>query len=485
MSHFAAAHGSSGWDGSFRHPWDLQTALSGGKGRVLPGDTIWLKGGTYRGPFRSRLVGSSLAPIVVRQYPGERAIIDGAGSHYDTFVAAGAHTVFWGFELTNTDPRGSSSPSATERADMVANYASHTKFINLILHDGGVGFYASSDAGDVEISGCVIYNIGYQGPDRGHGHAVYAKSDFGPLLVRDNVMFNQYGFGVHAYTNRATGQLHNIHIDGNVIFDSGVLSTNSHSANILAGGGQVPADDLSVRDNMTYFVTSYGATNIQVGPTSALQNGSVAVSNNYAVGGTPVLYLGYWREASVTGDTLVGTSDIVTLADPDAAGGLGASGASGGSGATGEQWSQNVYYRDPGAAAWAYRGTRYPFHKWRAASGRGASDRVADVAPRTAHIAVLPNRYESGRATIVVYNWSRAASVTVDVLGVLAQGDRYEVRNVQDLFGEPVVSGRYSGEPISVPMAGVRPPPPFGMPTSRAPMTGPDFDVFLLTRVAP
>jgi len=60
-----------------------------------------------------------------------------------------------------------------------------------------------------------------------------------------------------------------------------------------------------------------------------------------------------------------------------------------------------------------------------------------------------------------------------------------EVRNVQDLFGEPVVSGRYSGEPISVPMAGVRPPPPFGMPTSRAPMTGPDFDVFLLTRVAP
>src|SRR5437870_11378258 len=39
---YASPSGSSAGDGS-RQPWDLQTALSGGQGRVQPGDTIWLR----------------------------------------------------------------------------------------------------------------------------------------------------------------------------------------------------------------------------------------------------------------------------------------------------------------------------------------------------------------------------------------------------------------------------------------------------------
>src|SRR5213078_3276221 len=66
-------------------PWNLATALSGGNGKVQPGDTVWLRGGTYAGQFRSTLTGTAAAPIVVRQYPGERAIIDGGGSTSDTF----------------------------------------------------------------------------------------------------------------------------------------------------------------------------------------------------------------------------------------------------------------------------------------------------------------------------------------------------------------------------------------------------------------
>src|SRR5258708_4043629 len=45
---FASPTGTSGGDGS-RQPWDLQTALNGASGAVHPGDTIWLRGGTYAG----------------------------------------------------------------------------------------------------------------------------------------------------------------------------------------------------------------------------------------------------------------------------------------------------------------------------------------------------------------------------------------------------------------------------------------------------
>src|SRR5438132_3534937 len=87
-----APAGTTRGDGTRDRPWDLATALSGGRGRVQPGDTIWLRGGTYTGNFDGTLTGTSTAPIVVRQYPGERATIDG-----NLHVHA-AYATTWGFQ---------------------------------------------------------------------------------------------------------------------------------------------------------------------------------------------------------------------------------------------------------------------------------------------------------------------------------------------------------------------------------------------------
>ena len=72
---------------------------------VKPGDTIWLRGGTYVGAFRSSLTGSSGKPILLRQYPGERATIDGNyGGNDATLDIRGSNAWYWGFEVTNSDP---------------------------------------------------------------------------------------------------------------------------------------------------------------------------------------------------------------------------------------------------------------------------------------------------------------------------------------------------------------------------------------------
>jgi len=98
-------------------------------------------------------------------------------------------------------------------------------------------------------------------------------------------------------------------------------------------------------------------------------------------------------------------------------------------------------------------------------------------------VFVRPNSYEKGRANVVVYNWSGAGSVAVDLGTTLAVGDHYEVRNVQDYFGQPVVSGTFDGSPIAIPMIGVNPPAPIGGSPHTAPRTGPDFDVFVVSRI--
>ena len=96
-------------------------------------------------------------------------------------------------------------------------------------------------------------------------------------------------------------------------------------------------------------------------------------------------------------------------------------------------------------------------------------------------VFLRPNRYEPGRANLVIYNWSRQATVPVDLSGIVRVGDRYDVRNVQDFFGAPVLSGTYTGGPVDVPMAGVIPVAPLGGSPTSPPQTGPDFGVFVVT----
>src|SRR6187399_3664170 len=76
---YVAPTGSAAGDGSIAKPWDFQGALNQPRA-VKPGDTIWIRGGTYgngRIIYYSRLVGTSAAPIVVRRYKEERAIVNG------------------------------------------------------------------------------------------------------------------------------------------------------------------------------------------------------------------------------------------------------------------------------------------------------------------------------------------------------------------------------------------------------------------------
>jgi hypothetical protein len=200
---------------------------------------------------------------------------------------------------------------------------------------------------------------------------------------------------------------------------------------------------------------------------STLENGSVVVHNNLFAGGSPVLDFGYWTTATVSGNTLFGTGTLLRQNEASTSGHL---------------WSANVHRRDPGASAWWYNGSSRTFSGWRSATGLGATDQATGDAPAAPQVLVRPDLYEPGRAIVVVYNWSRQGSVTANLSAVLNVGDRYVVRNVQNLFGAPVATGTFGGGGISLPMSGVTPPAPVGFSTSRAPKTGPGFDVFVVTR---
>jgi hypothetical protein len=427
---YVAPTGSASASGSVTSPWDLATALAQ-PSAVKPGDSIWLRGGTYTGHFVSSLKGSKGKPIVVRQYPGERATLDGNyGGNEVTLTVNGQYAWFWGFEVTNSDPTrtSASSDNPARRGTGVHLLGPGTKLINAVVHDAAEGVLTTALAPDAEVYGNVLYYNGYDGPDRGHGHGVYVQNDTGTKRVVDNVIFGQFGIGIHGYTEG--GKLDDIHIEGNTSFANGVLSqVTGPTIDILVGANGSAADSPGssskvakrtfLVSNYTYFVE--GGTGVNLGFSKGIA--SPTLLDNYLVAEQALALVNAFRPIQMSGNTVIG--DL--------------------SGLTTSEFSANTFL-----------------------ASRPAGQKVF----------VRKNQYEPGRANITVYNWDRAATASVPLQGVLENGTDYELRNAQNFFGPPVLSGTYQGSPLAIPLSGLAVAAPIGRPAPAA--TGPDFQVFVL-----
>jgi len=418
-------------DGSAERPWDLATALAQPPS-VSPGDTIWLHEGVYRGAFTSALRGTMTAPIVVRQAPGEHATVDGDAMPAATITLEGEWTTLWGFEVMSSSPTrtatttGSSAASEILRGDGVNIFGPGSRAINLVVHDNAQGFGFWSPATDGELYGNVIYNNGWDAPDRAHGHAIYMQNETGTKRVHDNVLFHSFSYGIHAYTEG--GSIVGFDIAGNAWWSAGAAAsgTGTETDNCLVGGLQ-PADRVELRDNFGWDAVPDGRI-ARLGYSGDFTNGSVALHDNYFVGGTR--FAAPWSSIELTGNTFYGAVEgVATDAYPD-----------------------NAFLA---------------------------------AAPAETLVVVRPNEHEGGRAHVIVYNWAGAATVDVDLSSVLAVGTAFEVRVAQDFFAPPVESGVFDGEPVTLPMTGLTIAQPIGSPGAIDPSetSGSAFQVFVVLPV--
>jgi len=443
----------------------LQTALNQ-PSAVQPGDTIWLREGVYGNGatiFTSNLNGSSVQPVIVRQYPNERATVNGGIKVY------GSNTWFWGFEVTNKAIRdrnsnigGQNPPSNFPTAFTV--FGPGTKFINLLVHDTAEGLELWAPAQNSEIYGSLIYNNGWQGTDRGHGHGIYTQNQTGVKAISDNIIFQGFGLGIQCYGSPAA-YVQNYVFDGNSIFNSGTLAGN-HQYNLLVTGGHGPRN-ITVTNNYTYHTPTHGTGTSALDWGEAPTASNLIAMGNYWIGGNPAILAFNWKGATFTGNTAYSKAGY-TLA----AGKLQPSTYT---------WDSNTYY----GGGFELNSQSHSLASWQSATGLDRNSTGSAEAPKGTWIFVRPNQYETGRANITIYNWNLASTVAVDVSNVLTVGRHYEVRNAQDFFGAPVVSGTYNGGAISIPMAGLTVAQPQGIGPNSPKPTGPEFGVFVLLPVIP
>ncbi|MCC7124234.1 MAG: right-handed parallel beta-helix repeat-containing protein [Acidobacteria bacterium] len=416
-------------------PLTLAAALAG-DGPAQPGNTVWLREGTYRGAFVSAVRGLPDAPIVFRQYPGERAIIDSRPFPDAALTVTGAWTTFWGFEITNSDPERQARESGPWPADLrrgsgIFARGPHNAFINLVVHDLANGFGVWEESQDSVVYGNLVYYNGWEGPERAHGHGIYTQNRLGQRLVADNIVFRQFSHGIHAFGSSAA-HLDNITLRGNAVFDNGGIAKSGSERDILLGGDRIAANPV-LEANATF-----GPAQSAMGWDAGCTNGRVF--GNTFVGTTPLILVRC--DPSMTGNTFVGFTGDVSAR------------YAGGAGDLSRLHPDNTFF------------------------ATAPADGV--------HTQLRVNDYDPSRAHLIVYNWGARASVDVDVREFARAGDRIDVIDAQNYFGRPVASVVHrDGQPLTVPMTSTVVATPIGAVPTPPRHTGPRFGVFVLRATPP
>src|SRR5262245_29182802 len=183
---YVAVDGRETNAGTADAPWDIGTALGGGH-KIAPGDNVWIRAGTYHAPakvggtgYEIRLAGDESAPIRIGALPGAHATIDGGLN----ILPPATRIEIRDLEILVSEPR---PPNAIPPDPSYANVnrpwgglnvssGTGCKFINLVIHDNSQGVSWWTPSKESELYGCIIYDNGWAGTDRGHGHAVYTQN---------------------------------------------------------------------------------------------------------------------------------------------------------------------------------------------------------------------------------------------------------------------------------------------------------------------
>lgn len=294
-----APQGTAQGRGTSASPWDLASAL-GGQQPVEPGDTLWLHAGTYKRPFENlgmgwpvRLAGRDGAPIHIRAWPGQRVTVDGGLN----LQPPATHLWIWDLEILVSEPRADTPlpPDPTYRnlnrpwGGLNVSSGEDCRFINLVIHDNaqGVSWWAQSK--ESELHGCILYDNGWAGTDRGHGHAVYTQNRDGTKTISDCLFTGGFGYTLHAYgSSRAF--VDNYRIEGNIAWAGNTF---------LIGGGQ-PSHGIEVLTNLFYGVP------VQLGY-NAPTNADCEVRGNFFVNAG--LKLQRFQQVRQEGNLLLGRLD--------------------------------------------------------------------------------------------------------------------------------------------------------------------------------
>jgi len=467
-SWYASVTGLSTNTGSFTSPWSIVHALSRPATVVLPGDTIWLRGGIYNGHFTSSISGTAGAPVTVRNFPNERAVLMGSSTAIVDMVVLtinGFYSQFMGLEIT-TNATSRISTGATDppldiyTANGVFIYGQSVKMINCSIHNcprGGIGYWSSSL--NSEVYGCFIFNNGYTNTVRGHGPGLYVQNtdETKPKTLINSFVFNGFSIGVQFYSS-SNDFLRGFKIDSCTFFNAGANAdpNQSRRMNLLAGGdnnsNNARARNLTITNNVFYRDTTDNSK-VQNMPYSSLRKNvelgmgdeslwdiNVNFNNNLVYGDpTPVLWhkwdsgsfrnnfiFAYKSNFSLNRQLIEQINGSIPIAN----------------------WNYNTYHTNQPTYTTPF--SFKTFADWKALYHVDTNSIFINAHPDINQYFVRQNRYEPHKYYVTVQNYTGQNTADLPLISPAYINVAYAVFDVQHSLRTLVDTGTFNG--ISIPL---------------------------------
>ncbi|MEP7039569.1 MAG: right-handed parallel beta-helix repeat-containing protein, partial [Acidobacteriota bacterium] len=317
------------------------------------------------------------------------------------------------------------------------------------------GIGAWKQGHDNEYYGNIVYNNGWDGPARGNGHGTYAQNNTGYKTFEDNIFLNQFGANSRTGGTDAAA-VRNISFIGNAFINGRLSWEGPHIENFKVLNNFTYNNRLSVGNEVnSTFVNAEIRDNYAMGGVQLFEfTENLIFKNNTVWNNDPkgkdlvISTINTWNPAKFLIDNNTYYKSFQTkpfwnfaIMHPKRKSEL-----------SDDQEYDGGYAFDKtiGSQQAAYK---YTDRSWQDDLHIDQNSKYIDSVPDHTRVFLERNKYDSRRARFIIYNWRNLDTIDIDVKSVLNKGDSYELRNVQDYFGD-ISKGIYQGGRLKITMKG-------------------------------
>lgn len=198
-----AGGGSDSNPGTIDEPW---LTIEYGLNQVAPGDVLFVREGSYHEEVYTRINGTEIAPITIRGYPGETAIVDGEGhlpvAPYTLVAIEHNYYNIYDLEIANSS------------ADGILLNGDHAHVNNVYCHEifgNGIGLIGD----DIIVENSTVYHVGLRnilGDQASYPEGIYAFTTTNSV-IRHCLAHVVYGEGINIHNSTYTTVEDNISHD--------------------------------------------------------------------------------------------------------------------------------------------------------------------------------------------------------------------------------------------------------------------------------
>jgi hypothetical protein len=267
--------------------------------------------------------------------------------------------------------------------------------------------------------------------ENGYGHGMYLENGSGYSKIYEDIVLNSFNLGTQCYG--VTAPYVGGDLSGSAWANSGAplgkFDVNKRNYNLIIGPDSQVSPTAILRNSHIYHSPMTNGYLVKFGYGAGVGNGTI--TNNYFVGGGTLFEIANTPSATITGNQFYssGSNAVYTITQT----GLSLN------------WNYNTYHGSAGRSVFGVTGVGLQqFANWKTLTGFDSNSSSTSTAIPTT-VIVRPNSYQMGRANVIIYSVSGVTTANIDLSSVgLINGQQYTIRNAQNYFGTPVLSGTYN-----------------------------------------